>query len=224
MKKYQYIFWDLDGTIINSYEGVSNCVRYALGHFGVAVEENQMRRFIGPPLRRSFPEYCGLSPEQTEEAVRLYRERYVPVGVYECELFPGVGETVEAFRNAGLVQLITSSKPEMQCRRVLGKFHLAEQFDGIVGASNDGKIDTKIQVLNEAFRRMEQQNPDFSREQVVLIGDTHFDADGAREAGIDCIGVSYGFGTKEELLEHGAVEVYPDLQALRKAFGLPKDE
>lgn len=216
MKKYRYIFWDMDGTIINSYQGVTNCVKYALDHFGITIEEEaQLRRFIGPPLRKAFPEVFGFTPEQTEEAVRLYRERYIPIGVYECELFPGVRETFEAFRKAGLIQIIASSKPEAQCRQILEKFNLEAQLDDVVGASLDGKIDTKIQVLNEAFRRMEERYPDFSRDQVVLIGDTHFDADGAREAGIDCIGVSYGFGTKEELTSHGAVAVYPDLSALQ---------
>lgn len=216
MKKYRYIFWDMDGTIINSYQGVTNCVKYALDHFGITIEEEaRIRRFIGPPLRKAFPEVCGFTPEQTEEAVRLYRERYIPIGVYECELFPGVRETLDAFRKAGLIQIIASSKPEAQCRQILEKFNLGAQLDDVVGASLDGKIDTKIQVLNEAFRRMEERYPDFSRDQVALIGDTHFDADGAREAGIDCIGVSYGFGTKEELISHGAVAVYPDLTALR---------
>lgn len=218
MKKYQYIFWDLDGTIINSYQGVTNCVKHALEHFGITIEEeSQLRKFIGPPLRKSFPEICGLTPEQTEEAVRIYRERYIPIGVYECELFPGVRETLEAFHKAGLIQVLASSKPEAQCRQVLGKFGLTEQLDEIVGASLDGKIDTKIQVLNEAFRRMKERSAAFSRDQVVLIGDTHFDVDGAKEAGIDCIGVSYGFGTEEELVTHGAVAVYPDLVSLRKS-------
>jgi phosphoglycolate phosphatase len=215
MKKYRYIFWDLDGTIVNSFEGVTNCVQYALGHFGITVEgEANLRRFIGPPLRQSFPEYCGLSAEQTEEAVRLYRERYIPIGVYECELFPRVREALAAFRMAGLFQVLTSSKPEAQCKQVLEKFHLVEQLDEIVGASPDGRIDTKLEVLNEAFRRLEARDASFSRDQVVLIGDTRYDAQGAAQAGIDCIGVSYGFGTPEELLESGALAVYSDLCSL----------
>lgn len=216
MKKYQYIFWDLDGTIINSYPGVTKCVKYALDHFGITIEEeSQLRKFIGPPLRKAFPEICGLTPEQTEEAVRLYRERYIPIGVYECELFPEVRETIEAFRKAGMIQVLASSKPEGQCWQVLEKFGLTERLDEVVGASLDGKIDTKIQVLNEAFRRMEEREPSFSRDQTVLIGDTHLDVDGAKEAGIDCIGVCYGFGTKEELVTHGAAAVYQDLTSLR---------
>lgn len=217
MKKYQYIFWDLDGTIINSYEGVINSVRYGLKNFEVTLE-GDLRKFIGPPLRKAFPEICGLSAEDTEEAVRLYRERYNTIGLFECELFPGVKETMEAFRKAGFTQVLSSSKPEAQCRQILEHFDLTDFLDEIVGARQDGKIDTKVQVLREAFRRLKAKNAGFSLDQVVLIGDTFYDAAGAKEAGIDCVGVSYGFGTEEELLSYGALAVYPDLETLQRDF------
>lgn len=217
MKKYKYIFWDLDGTIINSYEGVSKCIQYALEPYGIRMEgEEALRKFIGPPLREAMPKYAGVPEEYLEEAVARYRERYIPIGVFECELFPGVKETMEIFKEAGLLQVLSSSKPEAQCRRILDKFGLTELMDEIVGASPDGKIDSKIQVLNEAFRRMEAADPAFSKEDVVLLGDTFYDAQGAKAAGIDCIGVSYGFGTRQELLEHGAIAVYDDLETLRE--------
>lgn len=218
MRKYDYIFWDLDGTIADTFEGVSNCVRYAVEGYGIEIAREDMRKFIGPPLRYSFPKYCGLTAEQTEEAIRRYRERYVPVGVYECEMFPGVREVIEKFRCAGFIQVLTSSKPEEQCKNVLEKFGILELFDEIVGARPDGKIDSKIQVLNEAFRRMKERKPDFDRAKVVLIGDTRYDAEGACQAGIDCLGVTYGFGTAQELLENGALAVYPDLAGLLEAI------
>ncbi len=147
-----------------------------------------------------------------------YRERYIPIGVYECELFEGVRETIQAFKEAGYIQVITSSKPEAQCRQVLEKFDLLTELDEVVGASHDGRIDTKIEVLQEAFRRMKAQYADFSKEQTVLIGDTHYDADGAKEGGIDCIGVGYGFGGAEEMWNAGAVAVYENQKALREAL------
>lgn len=218
MKSYQYIFWDMDGTIANTYRGVTNCVRYAFEPYGIEFSEDQMRYFIGPPLRESFPKYGHLTPEQTEAAVKRYRERYIPIGVYECELFEGVRETIHAFREAGCIQVIASSKPEAQCREVLKKFDLLEELDEVVGATPDGKIDTKYEVLCEAFRRMKERNPKFSREATVLIGDTHYDVQGAIEAGIDCIGVGYGFGGEEDLRSAGALEVYPDQKTLRDAI------
>ena len=156
--------------------------------------------------------------EEAEKAIVRYRERYIPIGVYECELFEGVRETIQAFKEAGYIQVITSSKPEAQCRQVLEKFDLLTELDEVVGASHDGRIDTKIEVLQEAFRRMKAQYADFSKEQTVLIGDTHYDADGAKEGGIDCIGVGYGFGGAEEMWNAGAVAVYEDQKALREAL------
>ncbi|MCD8218478.1 MAG: HAD hydrolase-like protein [Clostridiales bacterium] len=239
LKKYRYIFWDLDGTIVNTYEGVSKSVQYALEPYGMQIEgKENLRRFIGPPLRESFPKYAGIPQEQVEEAVARYRERYNPIGVFECELFPGVKEAMQRFREAGLVQVLTSSKLEERCRDILNKFELTEYLDEIVGASQDGRIDSKIEVLQEAFRRLSVSYPEkeasdslqfrnceagvlccpdnsgFRKEDTVLIGDTKYDADGAGEAGIDCIGVSYGFGTREELLEHGAIAVFDDLDVL----------
>ncbi len=217
-KKYQYILWDLDGTIINSFEGVSKCVLYALEHLGIFLDEGQLKHFIGPPLRDSFPRIAGVPEEQVEEAVALYRERYNPIGVFECAIYPDVKETLQALQKAGYYQALASSKPEDRCRDILQKFQLLDYFDEVVGASMDGRIDTKIQVLQEAFRRMQQTNPSFQKETVVLIGDTKYDADGAAEAAIDCIGVSYGFGTKTELFDHGACAVYDDLKDLCKFF------
>lgn len=212
--KYQYIFWDLDGTIANTYEGISKCLQYALEPYGIQLEsEQEIRKFIGPPFRYSFPKYCGLNETQTEEAIRRYRERYIPVGVYECELFPDVRKTMEKFRADGCIQVLTSSKPEAQCRQILEKFQMTELFDEVTGASPDGKIDTKIEVLQEAFRRI-QQKQICQKDQVILIGDTQYDADGAKEAGIDCIGVTYGFGSPEELLDHGAVAVCENLDGV----------
>ncbi len=239
LKKYRYIFWDMDGTIVNTYEGVSKCLQYALEPYGKRIEgEDNIRRFIGPPLRESFPKYVGIPQEQVEEVVARFRERYNPIGVFECELFPGVRETMQRFREAGLVQVLTSSKIEERCRDILNKFELTEYLDEIVGASPDGRIDSKIEVLQEAFRRLSVLYPKkgdsdcpqfrngetgvlrcldkygFRKEDTVLIGDTKYDADGAGEAGIDCIGVSYGFGTREELLKYGAIAVYDDLGVL----------
>ncbi len=211
MRDYHYILWDLDGTITNSFEGVSNCVRHALAHFGVELEDELLRRFIGPPLRTSFPQYAGLNEEETALAVELYRERYNPIGVFECALYPGVRETMETLARTGHKQILASSKPEVRCRDILEMFSLTSYLDEIVGASMDGRIDTKGQVLQEVFRRLRLADPDFVREEVVLIGDTKYDADGAREAGIDCIGVTYGFGSRRELVEHGCVGVFDSL-------------
>lgn len=218
-KKYRYILWDLDGTIINSYPGVSRCVQYALEPYGITIQDEvTLRRFIGPPLRESFPAVAHLPEKYIEEAVARYRERYIPVGVFECELFPDIEEVLEAFHQAGYIQVLASSKPEAQCRQILEKFGLDCLFNEVVGASLDGRIDTKIEVLNEVFRRLMIADPDFKKAEAVLIGDTRYDVMGATEAGIDCVGVSYGFGTRQDLLSHGAIKVYESAKALITGF------
>lgn len=205
MKRYQYILWDMDGTIINSYEGVTKSVQYAAEHLGVSIEgEERLRPFIGPPLRYSFPRYLGFDAAQTREALKIYRERYDRIGLFECSVYPDIPDVLDEFRRKGLFQVVASSKPELMCRRILRKFGMTGCFDEIVGATMDGRIDTKKEVLEEAFRRITVLDPKFQKRNAVLIGDTRFDAAGAKEEGIDCIGVAYGFGSREELLEHGA--------------------
>ncbi len=221
MKDYGYIFWDLDGTIIDSYKGVTRSVQYALEKFGIHEDDPKtLRRYIGPPLKESFHGLSGLSEEQADQGIEYYRDRYERVGIYECELFPQVKETLEYYRGRGKVQFLSSSKPEVMCRKILKELGVDTYFDEIVGASMDQSRITKEQVLDEAFRRAgayaEAGRPRFRKADAVLIGDTKYDAAGARECGIDCIGVRYGFGTDEELRAHGVKAIADDLSELRE--------
>ncbi len=220
MKQYKYILWDLDGTVVNTFEGVSKSLKLVFDHFGSDIAEEEYYNFIGPPLRDSFPEYAGIPKERVEEAITIFRDRYNTIGVFECSLFPDVRETMEALHDAGYIQVISSSKMEERCGDIMRKFNLTEFLDEIVGASEDGRIDSKIEVLNETFRRLVRDYPDFAVEDAVLIGDTKYDAAGAREAGIDCVGISYGFGSREDLLTHGAVAVFEDLRSLSEELFL----
>ncbi len=209
MAAKKYIFWDMDGTIINSYEGVVESMLYALSFYGITESNPEiLRRFVGPPLRVTLSTIYHMEPEQIEEAVAKYRENYTKGAMFKCDVFPGVVEAMEAFEKAGFVQVIASSKPEMMCRTILERFGLVEKMDHIVGASLDGRIDSKLQVLEEAFSRL--GNPD--KDQVVLIGDTKYDAIGAAKMEIDCIGITYGFGTEEELKEYGADPVFATIE------------
>lgn len=219
MRDYTYIFWDLDGTIINSYNGVTRSVQYALQKFGIDEQDPEtLRRYIGPPLRESFQKFADLSEMQADQGVEYYRERYNKVGLFECELFPHVKETLQYYQTKGKVQFLSSSKPEVMCRKILHNLKVEDCFDEIVGASLDGRIDTKSEVLQEAFCRAEayqgHARPEFRKEDTVLIGDTMFDAAGAKESGIDCIGVEYGFGTDRELKENGVQAIVKDLPEL----------
>lgn len=198
------VLFDLDGTIIDSALGITTCTQYALRSFGIEETDfTTLRCFIGPPLMDSFQRYYQFSEEQARAAVEKYRERYHTIGIFECALYPDVEIVLQQLKSYGYQIALASSKPEVSCKRILERFGIDTYFDEIVGATLDGKIDSKTEVLCEAFQRLHITD----KKEVLLVGDTIFDAIGAKEAGIDCIGVSYGFGTAEELGDNGVVVV-----------------
>ena len=197
------VLFDLDGTIINSEEGITNCVRYVLDYWGMAhPTQKELLCFIGPPLREQFMEVFGWDFDKAEQSVHVFRERFDKLGLYECELYPGIQKLIEDLHREGYRIALASSKHEEACGRILRHFHLESNFTGIFGATKDGKISTKKQVLEVCLSKLQA-----SEEETVLIGDTKFDVLGAKEAGIDCIGVTYGFGTREELEAAGSAAV-----------------
>ena len=207
MKK---VLFDLDGTLINSQEGITKGVQYALREY-LGIDEpdlESLRCFIGPPLALMFDRKYHVPAEKIEPTVAKYREYYDAVGMNQCELYPGVREMLEHMHKKGYVIGLASSKPERNCVQILKNKGVADDFDYIVGASIGPERREKVLVLEEAFRRMDVKD----RSEVILIGDTKYDAVGAKKAGIDCVGVTYGFGTREELLEAGAVAVFDTLE------------
>lgn len=205
------ILFDLDGTLIDSSEGITKSAQYALAHYGI--DEPDLKKlffFIGPPLEYTFRTCYGFSEEKADEAVDVYRERYQDRGIFECTLYPGVGECIEALKQRGYMIGMASSKPEKSCRRILEHFDILELFDDVVGATFDGRIDTKEEVLNEVMRRWS----DIPREEMCLIGDTMFDIEGANKVGVQSIAVSFGFGNVDEMLKSGAKAVVDDLREL----------
>ena len=208
------VLFDLDGTIINSEEGITKCVQHALRHFGIEEPDlKSLRFFIGPPLEMNFKEKYGFTDEQAWEGVIKYRERFDVKGIFECELYEGVAEVIKQLHEAGYVISIASSKPEVACERILEHFSLLPYFDMVVGASLDKTISTKAQVLEELGRRMADKH--ISKEEMILVGDTKFDVLGANTFGIPCIGVDYGFGTREELEKAGAVAVCSSIKEVK---------
>lgn len=204
------VLFDLDGTLINSQEGITKGVQYALRE-SLGIDEpdlESLRCFIGPPLALMFDQKYHVPAEKIEPAVAKYREYYDAIGMNQCELYPGVIEALEHLRQKGYMLGLASSKPEISCEQILKNKGIAGYFDYIVGASMGPERREKVLVLEEAFRRMGVSE----RSEVVLIGDTKYDAVGAVKAGIDCIGVTYGFGTREELFAAGAVQVFDTLE------------
>lgn len=195
------VLFDLDGTLVDSSEGITKSVQYALKNFGIEEPDlRKLRVFIGPPLGGSFMKYYGFSKEQANEAVLAYRKRYRPIGIFECKLYPGVKECIAKLKEQGYLIGVASSKPEAFCRKILDHFDVLPLFDDVVGATEDGSIGTKEEVLHEVMRRW----TDIPKENMCLIGDTIFDVEGANLAGISSIGVSFGFGDAEEMMRAGA--------------------
>ena len=147
--------------------------------------------------------HYNFTEEKAIEAVAKYRERYQPIGIYECNLYPGVEQCIRELKNKGYLIGMASSKPELSCRKILEHFNIIDLFDDVVGATFDGKIDTKEEVLNEVMRRWKH----IDKNDMCLIGDTLFDVEGANQVGIKTAGVSFGFGDISEMKEAGAVTI-----------------
>ena len=205
------ILFDLDGTLIDSSEGITKSTQYALAHYGIIENDlSKFYKFIGPPLVASFKKYYDFPEEQAVEAVAVYRERYNKIGLFECSLYPGVRECIEKLKAQGYLIGMASSKPEVSCRRILEHFGILELFDDVVGATFDGRIDTKEEVLNEVMCRWS----DVPKDEMCLIGDTMFDVEGANQVGIRTVAVNFGFGNVQEMVEAGAVAVCDDMEEL----------
>ena len=198
------ILFDLDGTLTDSGEGIINCATLALEHFGLPVPEREaMRVFIGPPLRDTLVKF-GVKPEDVEEAITVFRGRYLTRGKYENKPYPGIRELLEKLRAQGHKLYVATSKPEPQAVDVLEHFDLARYFDIIAGATMDKSRDSKSAVI--AY--LKEQAGDMTAS--VMIGDTAFDVTGAADHGIPTIGVAWGYGKVEEMESAGAISIAKD--------------
>lgn len=204
MKSYDTFFFDLDGTITDSAPGITNSVIYALKKYGI--EENdyeKLCKFIGPPLDVSFQEYYGFSKEQSLEAIEYYREYYKDKGIFENSVYDGFEAVVKQLKEAGKRLIVATSKPEPFARRIIEHFGLSPYFDYVAGMELDGRRGSKEEVINYALEACGIKD----KSKVLMVGDRRHDVIGARAAGIDCLGVLYGFGTREELEAAGAAYI-----------------
>lgn len=203
---YHYIFFDLDGTLTDSKEGILNCLRYAIEKMGRPVPpEETLLKFIGPPLQDSYMEYCGFTEEEAIEGIRLFRERYAPIGKFENAAAPGMPELCARLKAQGFVLALASSKPEEMCLPICEKFGFTPSMTVITGSPPVGDW-SKADVIRETMRRLELTEADKS--SILMVGDRKFDVLGAKECGIDCVGVEFfGYAAPGELAEAGAVAV-----------------
>lgn len=217
----QVILFDLDGTLTESGEGIINCVQYALEKLGKKEEHPEnLQCFIGPPLKEQFMKYAGLSEEEGEKAVVYYRERYTTTGIFENRLYPKIPELLELLKINNKILAVASSKPEVYVKQILEHFQIADYFTAIVGSELDGRRTEKAEVIEEALRRMHLEE---ERDKVLMVGDRSHDVRGAISCGLQCIGVAYGYGSREELEKAGAVYIADSVEDLG-ILASPNDE
>ena len=202
------ILFDLDGTLTDSGEGIISCAILALQHFGLPIpDREEMRSFVGPPLHESFIRH-GVPAEKTDEAIRVYRSRYVPIGAYENTPYPGIRELLEELKAEGHTLYVATSKPEEMSVKILEHFDLAKYFDRICGASLDTSRSSKEDVIAYLLSLCGRS------ESIVMVGDTKFDILGAKAHGIPAIGVSWGYGKVEDMENAGAAAIAHTMEAL----------
>jgi len=211
--KYTTMLFDLDGTLTNPGLGITNSVAYALKKYGIDVKDRtELYKFIGPPLLNSFQDYYGFSEERAVQAVEYYREYYQKTGIYENYVYEGIPELLKELTAEGITLLVATSKPEPFARLIMEHYHLAEYFTYIAGATMDNKTRVKkADVIRYAMQNCEAED----KEKLVMVGDRKHDILGAKEVGIDSIGVLFGYGDREELEQAGATYIAETVEAIR---------
>lgn len=214
---FQYLLFDLDGTLTDPKIGITTCVQYALHHFGVEEPDlDKLEGFIGPPLADSFQQFYGFNEKQAEAAIQVYRERFNTVGIYENEIYPGIPEMLVRLKNAEKKLAVASSKPTVYVQKILQHFGIEQYFDVIVGSELDGTRSQKEEVIEEALRQLCHDDKK-ENGKVVMIGDRKFDIQGAKEFGLISVGVSFGYAPPGELEQAGAdyiVDTVAELEEL----------
>ena len=206
--RYKYVFMDLDGTITEPVVGITNAYMYALSKFGIEVKDRaELHQVIGPPLRQSFSKYYGFSDEDTEKAVKYYREYYSGRGLEENDIMPGISEALETLKNTGCKVYVATSKPEEYAVRILQNVGLDGYFDYIAGASMDSSRDNKIAVMQYLLEHIAEVEGDVDISDIVMVGDRWHDIDGANHFNMDSIGVTFGYGDRKELTDYGATYI-----------------
>ncbi|MDO4484317.1 MAG: HAD hydrolase-like protein, partial [Clostridia bacterium] len=190
------VIFDLDGTLTQSEEGIWNCVKYTADQMGFPHPDAEtLRKFVGPPLKWSFMEYMGMTEEQAVEGLRHYRDRYSVTGLYENKVYPGIRTLLRMLTSQGVWCAVATGKPQDMAVRILEKFRLSKYLQRIIGPV-EGSHPDKQQLIRDALPE--------AYDEAWMVGDTRFDMQGAHDVGIKALGVTYGYGTEEELVAAGA--------------------
>lgn len=214
---YDYILFDLDGTLTDPGIGITNSVAYALNKYHISVEDRtQLYRFIGPPLVESFMTFYGFTHEQALAGVGYYREYYRAQGIYENRVYDGIEELLKSLKQAGKTILMATSKPEEFAVQILKHFHLDPYFDYMAGAAMDETRTSKADVIAYALNMANITD----KSRCIMVGDRKHDILGAKVHGMDSMGVLFGYGDLPELTEAGADYIAKDVKDIGKILGV----
>ena len=198
---FDTILFDLDGTLTDPSLGITNSVIYALKKFGIEeTDREKLYSFIGPPLSDAFKNYYGFSKEKSQLAVEYYREYFAPKGLFENSVFDGVDKMLKTLKSKGKTLIIATSKPQVFADKILKHFNLYEFFDFVVGSNLDGSLTKKSDVIEKVLSILKPKD----KSNICMVGDRMHDMNGAIQNGITPIGVSFGFGSIDELKNSGA--------------------
>ena len=207
---YKNVLFDLDGTLTDPAEGITNALMHAQRRLGMAVSPREaLYVFIGPPLIETFMSEWGLTRAEADQALLYYREHLSVKGLFENVPYPGIGETLAELKAAGLRLFVATSKPEPLSLRILEHFDLLKYFEAVAGSTMDEQRTKKGQVIAYALETYH-----LDPAETVMVGDRKHDVIGARENGLPCVGVLYGYGSREELSAAGAAALAADLGEL----------
>lgn len=200
---YQYIFFDLDGTITESAPGIMASVRYSLEKMGYPSDDlDKIRKFIGPPLKESYMRFYGMTEEQANQAILCYREYYADKGIFENSVYDGMTDSLQLLKSAGKHLVMATSKPEDYAKLIAEHFGFAKYFEVICGATMDEKLVEKADIIAYAMETLGLG--DDKKNQILMVGDRRHDIHGAKVNGLKSMGVLFGYGDLAELQGAGA--------------------
>lgn len=215
MDRYGTILFDLDGTLTDPKLGITKSIVYALNSFGIEVPDPALlEKCIGPPLQDSFSEYFGLSPADTDRAIKKYREYFSVTGLFENEVYLGIPELLDALAKDGRALILATSKPTLYSRKILEYFSLRRHFSFIAGSTMSGSRLRKADIIRYGLAK----RPPAGGSAVVMVGDRKHDVIGAKEAGVDSIGVLYGYGSLQEIEACAPDHIVADVEGLKRFF------
>ncbi len=195
--KFENILFDLDGTIIKSDRGVTIGIERSLKAIGVDVgDKSTLLKFLGPPMYESYTKYYNITDEEYSKALDVFHDYYRSKGIFECEIYAGIEKTFARLKEAGAKLYVATSKPEREARRIIEHFNLEKYFDFIGGSDGDHGTDrcTKTAVMEYVLDKVNIQD----KSKVLMVGDRFHDIEGAKNLGVSCLSVLYGYGNLKE--------------------------